>query len=93
MKATGIVRRVDDFGRIVLPKEIRTNFGMHVGEPVEIFVSGDSVVLKRYDSGISVQEKVEELSIAVDDISTELGMEKTEKVKKYLNEIESLLKK
>ena len=48
MKNTGIVRRIDDLGRIVIPKEIRKNLRIKDGESLEIFLSGDSVVLKKY---------------------------------------------
>ena len=37
MKATGIVRRIDDLGRVVIPKEIRKNLNIHEGDPLEIF--------------------------------------------------------
>ena len=40
MKATGIVRRIDDLGRVVIPKEIRRTQLIRVGDPLEIFVSG-----------------------------------------------------
>lgn len=48
MKSTGIVRRIDDLGRVVIPKEIRRTQGIREGDPMEIFVNGDSVVLKKY---------------------------------------------
>lgn len=48
MKSTGIVRGIDTLGRIVLPKELRTS--MHIGSDtkLEIFVDGDSIILKKY---------------------------------------------
>lgn len=48
MKATGIVRRIDDLGRIVIPKEIRRSMNMHEGEPLEIFLDNDGVVFRKY---------------------------------------------
>lgn len=49
MKATGIVRRVDDLGRVVIPKEIRRNMRIHEGDPLEIFIDSDgSVAFKKY---------------------------------------------
>ena len=48
MKATGIVRRIDELGRIVLPIELRRTLGIDNGDPVEIFVEEDQVVLKKY---------------------------------------------
>ncbi|MDL2215990.1 AbrB/MazE/SpoVT family DNA-binding domain-containing protein [Ruminococcaceae bacterium OttesenSCG-928-N02] len=49
MKATGIVRRIDDLGRVVIPKEIRRTLHIREGEPLEIFTTGDGeVVFKKY---------------------------------------------
>ena len=51
MRITGIIRRVDDLGRIVIPKEIRRQvFGKTdaSGEPMEIFIDGENIVLRRY---------------------------------------------
>lgn len=50
MEATGIVRRVDDLGRIVIPKEIRRNLGIHEGDPLEIFLREDCICFKKYSS-------------------------------------------
>ena len=48
MKATGIVRRIDELGRIVIPKEIRRVLRIREGDPIEIFTDADGVVLKKY---------------------------------------------
>jgi len=49
MKATGIVRRIDELGRVVIPKEIRRTLRIREGEPLEIFTeNGGEVVLKKY---------------------------------------------
>ncbi len=48
MKAVGIVRQVDVLGRIVLPVELRRTMGIEVKDTLEIFVDGDSIVLKKY---------------------------------------------
>ena len=49
MKATGIVRRIDDLGRVVIPKEIRRTMRIREGDPLEIFTSsGGEVVFKKY---------------------------------------------
>jgi len=48
MKSTGIVRRIDELGRIVIPIEIRKQFGITDRDPIEIFVSEDSIVLKKF---------------------------------------------
>ena len=48
MKATGIVRKVDELGRIVLPIELRRTLGIEIKDPIEIFVDGDFICLKKY---------------------------------------------
>lgn len=48
MKATGIVRRIDDLGRIVIPKEIRRNIGLREGEAMEVFLEDNCVCFKKY---------------------------------------------
>ncbi len=48
MKSTGVVRRVDQLGRIVLPKELRDTFGIAEKTPLAIFVDGDDIILRKY---------------------------------------------
>ena len=48
MKNTGVVRRIDDLGRIVIPKDIRKTLRIKDGESLEIFLSSDNIVLKKY---------------------------------------------
>ena len=49
MKSTGIVRRMDELGRIVLPMEIRNTFDLNAKDPLEIFVEEDKIILKKYE--------------------------------------------
>ena len=61
MKATGIVRRIDELGRVVIPKEIRRTQRIRRGDPLEIFTTGDGeVIFKKYSpigemSGVAAQ--------------------------------------
>jgi AbrB family looped-hinge helix DNA binding protein len=48
MKAIGVVRRVDELGRIVIPKEIRRNLGIGEGDPLEMYLDNGGLVLKPY---------------------------------------------
>ena len=49
MKATGIVRRIDDLGRVVIPKEIRRTLRIREGDPLEIFTDREGeIILKKY---------------------------------------------
>lgn len=51
MKATGVVRRIDELGRIVIPKEIRKTMHIREGENIEIFIDGDqNIILKKYSA-------------------------------------------
>lgn len=49
MKSTGIVRNVDELGRIVVPKEMRNKMGIANSDPVEIYVDGDKIILTKYN--------------------------------------------
>ena len=49
MKATGIVRKLDELGRIVLPMELRRTLNIESRNEVEIYVEGDNIILKKYD--------------------------------------------
>lgn len=51
MKSTGIVRRIDDLGRIVIPKELRQTYGIDEGDPVEVFTSEHGIVFRKYEPG------------------------------------------
>ena len=60
MKATGIVRRIDDLGRVVIPKEIRRTMHIRDGDPLEIFTSsGGEVVFKKYSNIFELKESAE----------------------------------
>lgn len=48
MKSTGVVRKVDELGRIVLPIELRKSLDINVKDPLEIFVDNDRIVLQKY---------------------------------------------
>ena len=49
MKSTGIVRRVDELGRVVIPIELRNKFGIAEKDPIEIYVEGSSIILRKYE--------------------------------------------
>ena len=49
MKSTGIVRKVDELGRIVIPREIRNKFEIAEKDPLEIYVDGEQIILKKYE--------------------------------------------
>lgn len=51
LKSTGIVRRIDDLGRVVIPMELRRTLGIAESDPLEIFVEEDRIVLRKYQPG------------------------------------------
>jgi AbrB family transcriptional regulator (stage V sporulation protein T) len=65
LKSTGVIRRIDELGRIVLPKEIRRNLGIREGENLEIFVSEDAIVLKKYSKLADSNEIVKSIGSLV----------------------------
>lgn len=63
MKATGIVRRIDDLGRVIIPKEIRRSLKIREGDPLEIFIENNGVYFQKYSTLGSLAE--EPLRIAI----------------------------
>ena len=49
MKSTGIVRKVDELGRVVIPIELRNQFEIAEKDPIEIFVDGSNIILRKYE--------------------------------------------
>lgn len=49
LKSTGVVRKVDELGRVVLPIELRRNLGIMEKDPLEIFVDDEKIILKKYE--------------------------------------------
>lgn len=60
MKPVGIVRKVDQLGRIVLPKSLRKRYFMNEGDPVEILVQEDHIILERYKPRCAFCSSVED---------------------------------
>ena len=90
MKATGIVRRIDDLGRIVIPKEIRRTVGIREGEPLEIFLDGrDMVCFRKYEANLC-----SEVSHLRDQIKTycDLPYETQARIDILLREVQELVK-
>ncbi|MED0678638.1 AbrB/MazE/SpoVT family DNA-binding domain-containing protein [Aneurinibacillus thermoaerophilus] len=65
MKATGVVRKVDHLGRIVLPKELRRNWGINEGDGMEIFVDGEFILLKKYTPACLFCHSMTDLSVII----------------------------
>ncbi|WP_410991186.1 AbrB/MazE/SpoVT family DNA-binding domain-containing protein [Bacillus cereus] len=50
MKAIGIVRKIDELGRVVIPKETRRTLNIHEKDPLEIFIEGETIILQKFKS-------------------------------------------
>jgi len=61
MKATGIVRKVDELGRIVLPSELRKTMHVAVGDSFELFTKEGTIILKKYEPGCILTCNMEDL--------------------------------
>lgn len=68
MTKSGITRRIDELGRIVVPKEIRYNLGIRDGEPLEIYTENNTIVIKKY----SQVENIKDISINICDVITDV---------------------
>ena len=62
MKSTGIVRKVDELGRIVLPIELRRTLGIEEKDRIEIFVDGESIILRKYQPACIFCDNAKDIS-------------------------------
>lgn len=62
MKSTGIIRQIDQMGRIVLPAELRRSMGLETSDTMEIFVDGESIILKKYHPSCVFCDRSEEVA-------------------------------
>lgn len=91
MKATGIVRRTDDLGRIVIPKEIRRSVGVREGEPLEIFLEGrDTICFRKYKNNLS--DAVDHLKDQIENGCVDLTYDALMRIDTLLEEVRDLIK-
>lgn len=91
MRATGIVRRIDELGRIVIPKEIRKKFGINEGDPLEIFVNKDEIILRKYDVSIGLKNAVKRLENEFFVAKNDMEKETADKIYEYINALREIL--
>ncbi|WP_096272308.1 AbrB/MazE/SpoVT family DNA-binding domain-containing protein [Paucisalibacillus globulus] len=91
MKSTGIVRKVDELGRVVIPIELRRTLDINIKDPLEIYVDNDKVVLKKYQPNMACQITGESSD---DNVSLANGkiVLSPEGAKQLINEIQSHFK-
>ena len=74
MKATGIVRRIDELGRVVIPKEIRRTLRIKEGDPLEIFTDRDELMLKKYSPIATLEGFSEATAKSLNQLSGKLAV-------------------
>ncbi|MGR6000859.1 AbrB/MazE/SpoVT family DNA-binding domain-containing protein [Bacillus cereus] len=94
MKATGVIRKVDELGRIVIPKELRDVLGIQIKSPLEIFVEADKIILQKYQpyNACQIIGDVSEQNISLANGNITVGIEGAEylvkEIEKFLNKSE-----
>ena len=92
MNSTGIIRRIDDLGRVVVPRDMRKSFGLQEGTPLEVCATEEGILFKKYDPGITLMDIVNNLESALDDNYVELGVDKTREIRLCINDLKEILK-
>ena len=88
MKSTGVVRRIDELGRIVIPKEIRKNLGLREGEGLEIYVEDKKLVMKKYSKIDNHQDNIKSIiKFISDSFNININFYDRDKLVYYTNEI------
>jgi transcriptional pleiotropic regulator of transition state genes len=83
LKATGIVRKVDNLGRITIPKELCRTRGIHPGTPMELFQDGEKIIFVKYDPTPEIANTLQDLieQACMDELQTSDMQELIEKLK------------
>lgn len=94
MRATGIVRRVDDLGRVVIPKEIRRTLQIHEGDPLELFIEGRTICFVKYNKTINIKESLSDVKelLKEEGVKEHFSPEETKVIESVLSLITSRLK-
>lgn len=92
MKATGIVRNVDDLGRVVLPKELRRTFGISTGDPMEFFVEGNGIFVKKFDAAADMEQLLDSVERSIKMKETMVQPEKLHALLAKVEEMKAIIK-
>lgn len=92
MNVTGVIRRIDDLGRVVVPRDMRKRFGLQEGTPLEVCATEEGILFKKYDPGITLMDIVKNLESALDDNYIELGVDKTREIRLCISDLKEILK-
>ena len=88
MKSTGIMRRIDDLGRVVIPREIRRMLNLQEGDPLELFVADEMVCLQKYYVEGAYRARIKNLMA---NIAEDAYVDNAAEIKSKLNEVLELL--
>ena len=91
MKSTGLIRRFDDLGRIVIPKEIRRTLLLKEGDPMEIFIEDGGVYLKKYVPDYDIINMIDDIEIKLEFMMDEAGYKNGRDIQQKLKGIKELL--
>ena len=81
-KNTGIIRRVDELGRVVIPIEIRNKFEIIEKDPLEVYVDGNSIILKKYEPNCLFCGRNKQLTTFLDKLICDKCISKISDIKK-----------
>lgn len=90
MKELVVVRKIDGLGRLVIPKEIRKVLHIDIGTPIEFYVDGNGIMLKKHEPD-NISEKVRELKSIVNDQIEAIGLDQCIAIEDELKKIETIL--
>lgn len=90
MKELGVVRKIDGLGRLVIPKEMRKVLHIDIGTPIEFYMDGDGIMLKKHEPD-NISEKVRELKSIVNDQIEDIGLDQCIAIEDELKKIETIL--
>lgn len=91
MKTTGISRRIDNVGRIVIPVEIRTMLGIRSGDSIEIFTHDNEIVLRKYDVTVGLGGLVKRLYDEFSSVRDSMPEETADKIYGHISALQTLI--
>ena len=90
MEELGVVRKIDGLGRLVIPKEMRKVLHIDIGTPIEFYMDGDGIMLKKHEPD-NISEKVRELKSIVNDQIEDIRLDQCIAIEDELKKIETIL--
>jgi len=84
IKCTGIVRRIDDLGRVVIPKEIRRTMKIREGDPLIISTTENGVLFEKYDVNADITDSLKQV---IDNFEDDLTKDEIESIRKVIKSI------